>query len=71
MATLTLTIPDAQVSRVFNALAAAGSYDPSRSTKAAFAQSMIAAYIKGVVVQQEQQAAAIAAQAGIAPPDVA
>jgi hypothetical protein len=71
MATLTLTIPDAQVNRVFNALAAAGSYDPTRSTKAVFVQAMIAAYIKSVVVSQEQQAAVQAAQAGIVPPDVA
>lgn len=58
MANLTITVPDAVVARVFDALAAVYGYDPSKDgTKAQFARRCIAQHVKGVVLQHETSAA--------------
>lgn len=66
MANITITIPDAQLSRAVNALCAYGGYVTvnNSNAKAALAQA-----VKNIVLAQEQ----LAAQAAIslqAPPDV-
>lgn len=59
MATITLTIPDPVLNRVLDAIASSKGYGPgSGQTKAQFARSVIAAYIKSIVVEYESRSAA-------------
>jgi hypothetical protein len=72
MASITITIPDASVPRVLDAMCSVGGYDPTSGlTKAAFARQMVAEYVKRTVrldeLNKAQAAALLAAQA---PPEV-
>lgn len=63
-ADITITIPDAVAPRALNALAAYFKYDPNSETpKVEFVKGEIAALIKRLVVYQETQTAAKAAEA--------
>lgn len=62
MASITLTIPDPILNRVLDALAAKWGYNPAGGqTKAQFAKSALAAYVKATVKQYEAEVAAKAA----------
>lgn len=62
MATITLTIPDSIVNRVLDAVAASKGYGPGGGqTKAQFAKSVIATYLKSIVVDYEAKRDADAA----------
>jgi hypothetical protein len=70
MATIPLDIPDAQLSRVLDTLAARGGWSATTGlTKQQFAKRAIADLVKMTVVQfeQEQGRAAVTVQA---PPDI-
>lgn len=54
MATMTITIPDAQATRVINALCAAGDYNAETDgPKAAFAKTQVIRWIKNMVLSVE------------------
>lgn len=54
MATVSITIPDEVVPRVLDAIAAQYGYDPNAGlTKAQFAKTILARFMKGVVVAYE------------------
>lgn len=57
MADITITVPNAVLSRVLDAIAATKGYKPSDGTKAQFARNHIAAYIKDIVKSYEGSAA--------------
>lgn len=59
MATISITIPDAVLPRVVEALCTANGYDPSSGlTKNQFAKQSIARYVKQTVIDYETNAAA-------------
>lgn len=59
MASITLTIPDAVLPRVLDAMAATRNYNPATDgTKAQFAKAQLVAWLKSVVVDYEGNAAA-------------
>lgn len=63
MATLQITIPDAILARVLDAVAAANGYDPASGlTKAQFARNVLARLIKDMVKSQEATQALITAR---------
>lgn len=72
MAQLTITIPDAQTARVFDAFAAAYGYQatidgqPNPQTRAQFARQKVIEFIKNTVKAQEAQAAADSARSAAA-----
>lgn len=58
MATISITVPDAVVARVLDAIAAQYGYDATRDgTKAQFAKAILARFMKEVVVAYEATAA--------------
>ncbi len=62
MATLTLTIPDALVPRIFAAFAKVYRYDPdSGVTQGAFIKAHLVEYVRNIVVKSELQAATLTA----------
>lgn len=62
MASITLTIPDAVLPRVLDAVAAKWGFNPGGpQTKAQFAKAALAAYLKATVKQYEAEVAAKAA----------
>lgn len=64
MASITITIPDAVLNRVLDAIAATRSYNPGTDgTKAQFAKAQLVAWIKGIVVDYEGNNAANTANA--------
>ena len=63
MATITLTIPDAALPRVVDALCVYGGRSAdSALAPGAFARGVVAAWVKGIVVAHETQVAAEAAR---------
>lgn len=81
MAQINLTIPDAHINRVTDALCASGGYQaqipdpanpgqtiPNPVGKPAFAKSVVSNWIRNVVSQVENQTAISAAAAGVAAP---
>lgn len=70
MATISITVPDAVVPRVLDAMADTYTYDPATDgTKAQFAKKQIAAHVKSIVVAYEtriaSEEAAATAQAAV------
>lgn len=64
MASINITIPDAVVSRVLDALSAKWGYDSNSGlNKAQFARQTLAAYVKATVREYESHQAAVAAKA--------
>lgn len=54
MANITITIPDAVLQRVLDAVAATRNYNPATDgTKAQFARAVLIAWLKGIVVDHE------------------
>lgn len=71
MATVSITIPDAQVARVVNAMCDAYGYVAGQGiTKAEFARQSLVRHVKNIVVGQEQATADAAALAAVVPPTV-
>jgi hypothetical protein len=65
-ADVTITIPDPQLSRVLDGIATSSNYDAYKlpaETKAQFARRMMIAWVKAQVLQAEQRAARIQADA--------
>lgn len=62
MATITLNIPDAVISRVLDAIAAQYSYSATSGTKAAFAKKVVSNIVLNIVRDHEAQIAADAAR---------
>lgn len=73
MATISFTIPDAQITRAIDALCYLHDYDnnaqPSES-RAAFARRHLAAYIRSLVLSGERQMAAAQAEGNVTGIDV-
>lgn len=66
MATITITIPDAVLSRVLEGMCAAGGWTAESAVpKSAFAKNMIIDYIKATVRRTEDRAASQAAVAAV------
>lgn len=66
MASITITIPDAVVSRVLDAFATFYNHNPAvDGTKAAFAKAQIGKYAKGIVKDVEGRAADAASRASV------
>lgn len=64
MASTTITVPDAVLPRVLDAVAATQGYNPATDgTKAQFLKAFIARTLKGIVAEYEASAAASAAAA--------
>lgn len=61
MASITINIPDAAVTRVLDAFASAYNWDGT-GTKAAFAKKQVAQYIKEIVTSEERKAVIEAAR---------
>lgn len=62
MASITITIPDAVLTRVLDAIAARHGYDPlTDGTKAQFAKSVVIGWLKKEVVEHEANTAAASA----------
>lgn len=74
MASITITVPDAQAARVLEAFAYVYTYDPAEGiSKAEFARRQVAAYVRRTVVHAERDKAqreALAALLDPSEPDV-
>lgn len=71
MALVSITIPDAQVTRVVNAICDAYGYVAGQGvSKAEFARQALVQHVKNIVVGQEQATADAAALAAVVPPTV-
>lgn len=68
MATIALTIPDAALPRVVDALCARGHYAPEEGAKGAFAKRVLADWLKDEVRRYELEQARLAALANVSSP---
>lgn len=68
MATITITIPDAQLTRVLDTLAKAYGWKTSDGPKPAFVRAAVAAQLKTMVLQVERSDANSAAVAAVPEP---
>ena len=68
MATITITIPDAQLARVLDALARAYGWKTGDGPKPAFVRAAVAAQLKTMVVQVERGEAERSAVAAVPAP---
>lgn len=69
MASITISVPDAQVQRVLDAFCATFGYNPATDgTKAAFTKKQMAQYAKEVTLAYEVNLAAVEAQKAYLPP---
>lgn len=71
MATITITIPDAQVTRVLDGFCAAYGWDAEFGVpKAAFAKQKVAEHVRSIVLGYERALLDAAALAAVVAPDV-
>ena len=68
MATIALTIPDAALPRVVDALCARGHYSADEGAKGAFAKKVLAQWLREEVQRYEQAEADKVALAAVVPP---
>lgn len=69
MASITISVPDAQVQRVLDAFCNTFGYNPDTDgTKAAFAKKQIALYAREVTLAYEANLAVVEAQKAYIPP---
>ncbi len=68
MANITITIPDAQFTRVLDALSKAYGWKTSDGLKEEFVQTALAAQIETMVLQVEKSAAELVAMASVSTP---